>query len=250
MIHFKDTELLESQLADGVRWREFLRVAHLSCGLYLLPAGGKDEQQPHSEAEVYYVLDGRGEIHVSGEDQPVARGSLVFVAAHEVHYFHSITADLHILVFFAPAEGSRAGRLLAGLQGEYELSTDPARLDLDLIHRTLRDESYWAAGISRERVARSIENALCFAIYSGGVQVAFGRVITDYATFAYISDVFTAGEHRGRGLALWLVGAMLAHPDLQGLRKWVLHTRDAQPLYRRLGFRSFEGLPGYMEFRP
>lgn len=117
----------------------------------------------------------------------------------------------------------------------FTISTDPARLDRALIHEFLT-ASYWAKGIPRETVDRSIEGALCFGLYENGRQVGFARVITDSATFAYLADVFVLESHRGRGLAAWLMETILAHPDLQGLRRWMLLTRDAHPLYRKVGF--------------
>jgi GNAT superfamily N-acetyltransferase len=134
-------------------------------------------------------------------------------------------------------------------RGDYTISDDPSRLDRDAIHRFLA-ASYWAAGIPREVADRSIDHAFPFGIYEsagGGRQVGFARIITDYATFAYVSDVFVLDEHRGRGLARWLMETILAHPRLQGLRRWVLVTRDAQELYRRVGFGDIEDPKRYME---
>lgn len=120
-------------------------------------------------------------------------------------------------------------------RGGFTISTDPARIDRLLIHEFLA-ASYWARGIPRETVDRSIEGALCFGLYENERQVGFARAITDRATFAYLADVFVLESHRGRGLAAWLMETILAHPDLQGLRRWMLLTRDAHPLYRRVGF--------------
>lgn len=100
---FEVSELLDRHRAAGNLWMEFLRVPAMSVGLYILPAGVADPQQPHNEDEVYYVLDGRAVITVDGEDRPVQPGSIVFVAAHATHKFHTITEDLKLLVFFAPA---------------------------------------------------------------------------------------------------------------------------------------------------
>lgn len=119
----------------------------------------------------------------------------------------------------------------------FTISTDRDRLDRPLIHEFL-SESYWAKGIPRETVDRSIEGALCFGLYDGDRQVGFARVITDRATFAYLADVFVLESHRGRGLAAWLMESILAHPDLQGLRRWMLLTRDAHPLYRKVGYTA------------
>jgi GNAT superfamily N-acetyltransferase len=119
----------------------------------------------------------------------------------------------------------------------YEISTDPARLDLDVIHGFLR-ETYWAKGTTRATVERSIANSIPFGLYApDGAQAGFARVVTDRAVFAYLGDVFVLPEHRGRGLGVWLVETVLAHPDLQGLRRFHLATADAHGLYARFGFR-------------
>jgi N-acetylglutamate synthase-like GNAT family acetyltransferase len=118
----------------------------------------------------------------------------------------------------------------------YLISTDPSRLDLDVIHGFLR-QAYWSRGVPRHIVKRSIEHSLPFGLYEvGGAQVGFARVVTDRAVFAYLGDVFVVPEHRGRGLGVWLVETVLAHPDLQSLRRVSLATADAHELYRRFGF--------------
>lgn len=119
----------------------------------------------------------------------------------------------------------------------FTISTDRSKLDRETIHKFLSG-SYWATGIPRDVVDRSIEGALCFGVFENGRQVGFARVITDSATFAYLADVFVLESQRGRGLAAWLMECILAHPDLQGLRRWMLVTRDAHPLYRKSGFRD------------
>jgi GNAT superfamily N-acetyltransferase len=118
----------------------------------------------------------------------------------------------------------------------YEVDTDPARLDLDAIHGFLVT-AYWSPGVAREVVERSIANSLNFGLYApDGRQAGFARVVSDRAVFAYLGDVFVLPEHRGRGLGVWLVETLLAHPELQGLRRWYLATADAHELYRRFGF--------------
>jgi len=117
------------------------------------------------------------------------------------------------------------------------VTTDRALLDLDVIHRFLAT-SYWARGIPRDVVARALEHSLCFGAFEGEAQVGFARVITDHATFAYVSDVFVLESHRGRGVGKSLMAAIVAHPELQGLRRWTLFTRDAHGLYRQYGFRE------------
>jgi GNAT superfamily N-acetyltransferase len=115
------------------------------------------------------------------------------------------------------------------------VSDDPARLDLDVIHGFLT-RSYWAAGIPRETVARALAHSLNFGLYQAGAQIGLARFVTDRATFAWLADVFVLEPHRGRGHASWLVRTALAHPDLAGLRRMMLATRDKHALYARFGF--------------
>jgi GNAT superfamily N-acetyltransferase len=131
-------------------------------------------------------------------------------------------------------------------RGEYTITTDPARVDLAVVHGFLTT-CYWAKGIPLELVRRSIEHSLAFSVYDGERQVGFARVITDYATFAYLGDVFVLESHRGRGLSKWLMEVVVAHPQLQGFRRWVLLTRDAHGLYRQFGFAAVAAPERYME---
>lgn len=120
-------------------------------------------------------------------------------------------------------------------RGGFMVSTEKERLDRGVIHEFLR-RSYWARGIPRELVDRSIENSLCFGLYERDALVGFARVISDNATFGYLADVFVLESHRGRGLATWLMEVVMTHPDLQGIRRWMLVTADAHGLYRKVGF--------------
>ena len=120
--------------------------------------------------------------------------------------------------------------------GRFLISTDKSKLDLDVIHDFLSRDSYWAAGIPRDTVARSIENSLCFGVYDSARQIGFARVITDFATYGYIADVFILEPYRERGLGKELMSSIMSHPKLQGLRRWSLGTRDAQGLYAQFGF--------------
>ena len=129
---------------------------------------------------------------------------------------------------------------------KYRVSTDPALLDVDLIHRFLSEESYWAKGRSRQVVERSIEHSLNFGAYLDGRQVGFARVVTDRATFAWLADVFVVREHRGRGVSKLLVEAALGHPELAGISRWLLGTADAHELYRRYGFRELERVERFL----
>jgi len=119
---------------------------------------------------------------------------------------------------------------------QLHISTDPAALDVTLIHQFLSEQSAWALGISRATVERAIANSLCFGAYLEGRQVGFARVTTDRATFAYLADVFVVEAERGKGVSKALMAAVLAHPDLQGLRRFMLATSDAHALYARYGF--------------
>ncbi len=128
-------------------------------------------------------------------------------------------------------------------RGEYAISTDPARLDLDVIHGFLV-RSYWAEGRTRERVARSIEGSLPFGLYHPSGQVGFARVVTDYVVIAYLGDVFVLEAHRRKGLGKWLVEVVVGMPELRHLRRWLLGTRDAHELYWKFGFA--DPVPGVL----
>jgi GNAT superfamily N-acetyltransferase len=132
-------------------------------------------------------------------------------------------------------------------RGELLLSTDPRRMEIDQIHRYLSEESYWAEGIPRDVVARSLANSLCVGVFDGDLQVALTRVITDYATYAYLCDVYVLESHRKRGIGHWMLEAIDIHPDLQNLRRWGLITRDAHALYAAHGYAPLAKPENYME---
>ena len=130
------------------------------------------------------------------------------------------------------------------------ISTDPARLDVDAICDFL-SRAYWAKGRPRERTERALANSLVFGVYDGQRQIGLARVVSDYAIFAYLCDVFIHEDYRGRGFGKWLMETMFSHPDLQGLRRWTLATNDAHGLYRRYGFDALTRPDTWMElFRP
>jgi len=129
----------------------------------------------------------------------------------------------------------------------YHISTDKELLDIPMIHQYLSKESYWSKGIPQEVVRRSIENSLCFGVYMGKQQVGFARIISDFATYAYLADVFILPEHRGKGLSKKLVETIVEYPELQGLRRWVLATADAHGLYARYGFTPMSKPERWME---
>lgn len=144
-----------------------------------------------------------------------------------------------------------SGSYKVARQGDFLISTDPGLLDVPLIHDFLANRSYWAAGRPLEVVRRSLDHSLCFGLYERGRQVGFARVVTDRATFAWLCDVFVLEEYRGRGLSKWLVECVVGHPDLQGLRRVLLGTRDAHSLYERYGFKPLADPTRFMEvFRP
>ncbi len=134
-------------------------------------------------------------------------------------------------------------------QNGYLLSTDKTLLQIAIIHRFLADKSYWAKDVPKNIVEKSINGSLCFGIYWKEQQVAFARVISDFATFAYLCDVFVQEEHCGKGLSKWLMEKIMQHPDLQQLRRFTLGTRDAHELYRQFGFREPDNACNNMEIR-
>jgi GNAT superfamily N-acetyltransferase len=143
---------------------------------------------------------------------------------------------------------SDADEIVERRLGEYVASSDRARIDVAAVHAFLAS-SYWAEGIPIEVVRRSIEHSLCFGVYHGERQVGFARAITDRATYAYLADVYVLDAHRGRGLARLLMECVMAHPALQGLRRFSLVTRDAHGLYERFGFAPVEDTGWHMEIR-
>jgi len=137
-------------------------------------------------------------------------------------------------------------------KGEYEIDDDPGRIDLDVVHGFLTT-SYWAAGVPRDVVARSVANSLVLGLYHGGgqggqdAQVGLTRVVTDRATFAWVADVFVLPGHRGRGLAHWMIETLLAHPDMAGMRRFMLATSDAHQVYADCGFTPLAAPGRFME---
>jgi GNAT superfamily N-acetyltransferase len=128
----------------------------------------------------------------------------------------------------------------------YVISTDPGRLDVEAVIGMLR-RAYWSRGRPRERTERALRNSLVFGLYDGSRQIGVARVVSDYAVFAYLCDVFIEDAYRARGLGKWLIETVMAHPDLQGLRRWTLATRDAHGLYRRYGWSALQDPDGWME---
>lgn len=132
---------------------------------------------------------------------------------------------------------------------EYIISTDKSKIDLGYVHSFL-SQSYWSPGIQMDVVKRAMEGSLSFGIYDSNKQVGYARVITDKATFAYIADVFVDESYRGHGLGKWLINTIMAYPDLQGLRRIILTTKDAHKLYKQCGFAPVPNPDGYMVYNP
>jgi GNAT superfamily N-acetyltransferase len=137
-------------------------------------------------------------------------------------------------------------QILETKKDKYTISTDPARLDMDAICDFLT-RAYWALGRPRERTERAFANSLVFGLYAGDRQIGLARVVSDYAVFAYLCDVFIHEEYRAQGLGKWLMETVMSHPDLQGLRRWTLATNDAHELYRQFGWDDLKSPEKWME---
>jgi len=139
-------------------------------------------------------------------------------------------------------------------KGEFTISTDPGLLDIDVIQRYLNEESYWAHDRSREIIERSIRCSFCFGVYTTKDgpprQIGFARIVSDFATVAYMADVFILPDYQGQGLGKWLVETILNHPDLKTVRRWILYTSSAHDLYRRFGFETARDQDSYMSYYP
>jgi len=131
-------------------------------------------------------------------------------------------------------------------KNQFTITTEKAKFDVEFIHSFLT-HSYWAEGISKEIIKRSIEGALCFGVFENDKQIGFARMITDKATFAYLADVFIIEEYRGRGLSKWLLEVIMSHPSLQGLRRVMLATKDAHGLYEKFGFTALNNVDRWMQ---
>lgn len=131
-------------------------------------------------------------------------------------------------------------------KNQFTITTEKEKFDVEFIHSFLT-RSYWAEGISKEVIKRSIEGALCFSLFENDKQIGFARTITDKATFAYLADVFIIEEYRGRGLSKWLMEVIMSHPSLQGLRRMMLATKDAHGLYEKFGFTALNNVDRWMQ---
>ncbi|MBL7701674.1 MAG: GNAT family N-acetyltransferase [Ferruginibacter sp.] len=145
-------------------------------------------------------------------------------------------------------------RIYEASQNEFSISTDKSKLDVDIIHNYLCNESYWAKNIPIGIVNKSIEGSCCFGLYtnknSALAQIGFARVVSDCATFGYLADVFILDAYRGKGLSKWMIGFIMSCPDLQGLRRWLLATKDAHELYKKFGFSALDKPERIMGLKP
>lgn len=132
-------------------------------------------------------------------------------------------------------------------KNEFCISTDKDKLDLESIHTFLSTKAYWCLNIPRDTVKKAIQNSLCFGVYDHQQQIGFARVITDFATIAYLGDVYILEAYRGLGLSKWMMETIMEHPDLQGLRRWILLTGDAHELYRKFGWADIADSTKWME---
>lgn len=130
---------------------------------------------------------------------------------------------------------------------EFELSTDPLKLNIDAIHKFLSTQAYWSLNIPKEKVQKSIENSLCFGVYHQNNQIGFARVISDYSSIAYLGDVYVLEDYRGKGISKFLMETIMSHPNLQGLRRWILLTGDAHGLYKQFGWTELADPTKWME---
>lgn len=130
---------------------------------------------------------------------------------------------------------------------DYCISTDRSKLDVDAIHNFLSTQSYWCQNIPFEKVKKSVDNSLNFGLYYKDQQIGFARIISDFSTMAYLGDVYVIPEHRGKGLSKWMMQVIMSHPELQGLRRWMLLTADAHGLYKQFGWKEIANPDRYME---
>jgi len=138
-------------------------------------------------------------------------------------------------------------QIITAAKGDYLITTDKAKMDIAFIHHFLSTEAYWCKNIPLETVQRAIDHSLNFGVFHHDRQVGYARIISDLATICYLGDVFIIPEHRGKGLSKWMMEQVMAHPDLKGLRRWILLTRDAHELYKQSGWKAIAHPERWME---
>jgi GNAT superfamily N-acetyltransferase len=234
-VRYHDRDLQEELTLVALTRRQLARV------LKLVPSAAWQRTAVHNEGGLVTL-----------------RQLVLHATRHLTHHVRFIEAKRRALAAAAavPAQGRGVAAAAGdphevGRRGDFLISTDPDLLDVPLIHDFLANRSYWAAGRPLEVVRRALAHSLCFGLYERGRQVGLARVVTDRATFGWLCDVFVLAAYRGRGLSKWLMECVLGHPDLQGLRRLLLGTRDAHGLYQRFGFTPLADPTRFLEvFRP
>ena len=240
---------------DGCDGWHLVQTDALSVIEERMPPGAAEARHRHARSRQFFrVTEGELTIEVDGTVHVLSSGESLEVAPGQAHEVQNASAApvRFLVVSQPPSHGDRepAPREDARPKGEEHagaltVSTDPALLDVPLLHRWLAEASYWARGIPEAVVRRAVDGSLCFGAYEGGRQVGVARVVTDRATFAWLCDVFVDEAARGQGVSKTLVDAVVAHPDLRGVRRMMLATSDAHGLYARYGFEPVTDL--YME---
>ena len=235
---------------DGCEGWRLVDTPGLSVIEERMPPGTAEVRHRHLHArQLFRVLSGKAHLEVEGDEHVLWPGQALEVAPGRAHRIRNeVMEPLELLVVSQPTtRGDRVEAPASAPPAEgLTLTTDPARIDAAAAHAYLRG-SYWSEGVSLQIVERAIAGSICAAALEGGRQVGFARAVTDRATFAYLCDVYVLDSHRGRGLARRLVETLLAHPELQGLRRWALVTRDAHGLYAKLGFQPISAHRNWME---
>ncbi|MGB0524449.1 MAG: GNAT family N-acetyltransferase [Flammeovirgaceae bacterium] len=217
---------------------------HGSMYVELYQPEKKDLQTPHDQDELYVVIKGTGTFELAGEHITFQPHDVLFAPAGVAHRFVEFSDDFKTWVIFYGPKGGEASPNMAWQHERYELSDDASRLNIPFIH-TFISNSYWAKGRDLETVAQSVAHAHCFGLYDGKQQIGLARVITDYTTFAYLSDVFVTKSHQGKGLGKWMIDCIVHAPVFEKC-KWLLKTYDAQALYQKFGFSAPPASPEIM----
>jgi GNAT superfamily N-acetyltransferase len=229
-VRYHDRDLVEELALVDLTRRQMVRI------LKLVPSEAWGRTAVHSETGLMTL-----------------RQLLRHAIGHLKHHLAFIEEKRQALAAAAPSSPQSPPTTVAGephevaRQGDFFISTDPGLLDVPLLHDFLSKCSYWATGVPLDVVRRSLDNSLCFGLYKQGRQVGFARVVSDRATFAWLCDVFVLEAYRGGGLSKWMMQCVMGHPALQGLRRFMLGTRDAHGLYERYGFKPLEYPARFLE---
>ena len=251
--HLSEKEGIENLQTQREKGNVIL-MEHGSMSFEIYAPDNVDRQSPHRQDELYIVISGHGMFFLEGQRRAFTAGDAIFVPAGMEHRFEDFSDDFKTWVIFYGPDGGEMpfkpffeqSRSFNGEQ--FLLSTDPGKLDIDVIHQFLT-HSYWAKGRLREVVEKSAFYSLNVGLYKDGQQVGFARIITDYAVVAYLADVFILEKFRGIGLSKWMMDNIFRLDALSNIKKWILHTKDAHGLYKKYGFSKPENLDLIMEKR-